>query len=248
MIQSAFSQDPYSMAGIDPSLMQFFQKRKPINIPMTTVERVAPPPSAYSDSPMSAFAYDSSNTETPDTVGSNAVRSAFVGDQPVAITNPVITPDGSIHVNDQHVNGKMYNSYTGLSGNKAFRNNNPGNLSGMSGLGYGASKIMHSNHGDKGDQKQLAFKDAASGWRGMNTLMSQKNYNNAPIRSAFAKYQSDQKAWGNMLSSMEKKGINTGGTFNQLSPDQKIIFMNDRARHEGWTGAPLTKDVLYGGK
>ena len=140
----------------------------------------------------------------------------------------------------------MYNEMTGLRGNKAFRNNNPGNITGMGGkLLYGAKAIAGSKHGDAGDRAQLVFANANDGWRAMNSLMSGSRYNNAPIASAFSKYQSDQNAWGNMKNHLRGSGINVDRlTFNQLSPSQKIVFMNQRARHEGFTGAALTQGVL----
>ncbi len=140
----------------------------------------------------------------------------------------------------------MYNEMTGLRGNKAFRNNNPGNITGMSGnLLYGAKGIARSGTGDVGDRAQLVYETADDGWRAMNSLMSGSRYNNAPIASAFSKYQSDQNAWSNMKKHLTKSGIDVNNsTFNQLSPQQKIVFMNQRARHEGFTGAPVTMDVL----
>ena len=143
-------------------------------------------------------------------------------------------------------NGK-YNSHTGLSGNKAYRNNNPGNISGMGGkLIYGASGFARNSHGDAGDRAQLVFNTPRQGWKAMNQLMSGDSYNNAPISQAFAKYQSNQTAWKNMQSAMVNHGIDPRrSTFNQLSPNQKIWFMNNRASHEGYTGAPVTYNTLY---
>jgi len=142
-------------------------------------------------------------------------------------------------------NGK-YNSYTKLSGNKAFRNNNPGNISGMSGnLLYGASGFARNSHGDAGDRAQLVFNTPQQGYKAMYQLMSGKNYNNAPISKAFSKYQSNQVAWKNMQNAMVKNGINPRtSTFNQLSPQQKVWFMNSRAAHEGYTGQRVTWDML----
>ncbi|RLF26898.1 MAG: hypothetical protein DRN14_06130 [Thermoplasmata archaeon] len=116
----------------------------------------------------------------------------------------------------------------------------------MSGkLLYGAQGIAKSGTGDVGDRSQLVYRTADDGWRAMNQLMSGSRYNNAPISSAFAKYQSDQNAWGNMKKRLVKSGIDVNNlTFNQLSPQQKLIFMNQRARHEGFTGAPLTAGIM----
>ena len=149
--------------------------------------------------------------------------------------------DGNKYINDQTVDGRMYNPYTKKYGNKAFRNNNQGNITGMSGnLLYGASRIARSKHGDAGDRGQLVFDTPKQGWQAMYSLMKSDRYNNAPIRQAFSKYQSDQKAWSNMLHNLEVAGIDTKSKFNSLPMKQKLTFMNQRAKHEGWTGAPLT--------
>lgn len=140
----------------------------------------------------------------------------------------------------------MFNPATGLRGNKAFRNNSPGNITGMGGkLLYGAKGFARSNTGDKGDQNLLFFNTPKEGWNAMNSLMSSKRYNNAPIKQAFDKYQTDKKAWGQMLDGMSKMGIDPNKqTFNSLSPDQKIAFMNQRARFEGFTGSPSTLETF----
>lgn len=150
-------------------------------------------------------------------------------------SGPVIYDDG------------MFNSYTGLRGNKAFRNNNPGNISGMGGnLLYGAAAFARNKTGDAGDRSQLVFNSPKDGWRALYTLASSKRYNNAPIEQAFSKYQTNQDAWRNMLGGMRKYGIDPSkSTFNQLSPEQKVWFLNQRANHEGYTGHALTQDMLY---
>ncbi len=143
----------------------------------------------------------------------------------------------------------MFNKYTGLRGNKAYRNNNPGNITGMGGnLLYGAAGVASSKHGDAGDRAQLVFNSPEEGWKAMHSLMSSKSYNNAPISKAFSKWQSDQKAWGNMKATLRKSGIDVDKqTFNSLSPSQKKTFMNQRARHEGFTGN-LINDSFFAPK
>ena len=140
----------------------------------------------------------------------------------------------------------MYNSYTKLRGNKAYRNNNPGNISGMSGnLLYGAKGFARNSVGDVGDRSQLVFQTPQAGWKAMYSLMSGDSYNNAPINKAFSKYQSDQDIWKSMVGDMRANGINADrSTFNQLNNRQKVWFMNQRARHEGFTGAPVSYEML----
>jgi len=152
---------------------------------------------------------------------------------------------GDIYIRTSKVNGKRYNPYTKLSGTQATRNNNPGNISGMGGkLLYGAKRIARSGTRDAGDQKQLVFDNSRDGWRAMYSLMRGDKYNNAPIRKAFAKYQSDQAAFGRILNEMSSRGINIDNVFNNLPLDQKVEFMRIRAAHEGYRGKRLTADML----
>ncbi len=150
-------------------------------------------------------------------------------------------------VNSSHV----FQDLTGqLIGNKQYikskasRNNNPGNITGAGGKKlFGAVGIAHSKHGDAGDRAQLQFKTMDDGWRAMNSLMSSKNYNNAPISQAFSKWQSDQGAWGRIKNSYRKVGIDVDNQrYNDLSSSQKLDFMRIRALHEGFYGqAPSSK-------
>ncbi len=153
-----------------------------------------------------------------------------------APSNPAISGSG-FTLKD---NG-MYNSHTGLRGNMAYRNHNPFNITGMSGkLLYGAvGRAVSPGFGnqDAGDMNQLVYANARAGTVAGNTLMSSKRYNNAPIAQAFAKWQSNQKAWGNMKDTYRKNGLDIDNmTYNQLSPQQKYSFMKTRAAHEGFTG------------
>lgn len=156
-----------------------------------------------------------------------------------AMSGMTIMPDDMTHnPTGRKSLSTMYNEFTGLSGNKAYRNNNPGNITGMGGkLLYGASTVAKSKTGDAGDRAQLVFDSPEKGWNAMHSLMSSKKYNDAPISKSFSKWQSDQKAWNGMKKSLRKSGIDVDKqTFNSLSPTQKKIFMNQRARHEGFTG------------
>ena len=153
--------------------------------------------------------------------------------------------DGDKYITHTRVNGQLYNPYTKQSGSKATRNYNPGNITGMGGkLLYGAHRISRSSHGDKGDQSQLVFGSARDGWRAMRSLMGSSKYNNAPIRQAFAKWQTDQSAWQRQLSEMGAKGINSNNTFNQLSIDQQMAFMRMRAAHEGYRGQDVNTSMF----
>ena len=69
-------------------------------------------------------------------------------------------------------------------------------------------------------------------------------YNNAPIKTAFSKYQRDQNAWGRIKNELTNSGVNIDKTFNQLTPQEQVLFMNNRARHEGWKGAPMTMSMM----
>jgi len=131
-----------------------------------------------------------------------------------------------------------FNMITGKQGNKAFRNNNPGNITGMGGrLLYGAVGFAKSKHGDAGDQNQLVFDSPEAGTKAMYGLMSGGSYNNAPISQAFSKWQTDKKAWANMKQKYRGMGIDVDRQrFNDLSPQQKYNFMNVRAKHEGFQG------------
>ena len=156
--------------------------------------------------------------------------------------------NGNIFVDDISVDGKMHSPYTGITGTMADRHINPGNISGVSGnLLYGASRIARNKASSKrgnGDVKQLVFPDARTGWRAMYSLMNKPMYNNAPIVQAFSKYQENKDAWKTMVSGLNKKGIDTNMVFKNLTMEQKVLFMQERARHEGWTGVPLTREML----
>ena len=94
---------------------------------------------------------------------------------------------------------KMYNHYTKKRGAKATRNNNPGNITGMGGkLLYGAKGFARSNTGDKGDQNQLVYESAESGFKAMHAL-AMKNYSGGPIKQQFNKWQTDKKSFNKKL-------------------------------------------------
>jgi hypothetical protein len=114
----------------------------------------------------------------------------------------------------------------------------------MSGLKFGASKIAHSNFGDKGDRKMLIFDTPEAGWRAMYNLMSSKSYNNAPAYKAFAKWQTDKKAWNNIIKESVNSGVNMNKKFIDMTPQEKAAFMNIRARHEGWTGEGINSSFF----
>ena len=203
-----------------------------------------------SNSPVNNFGLSQLHHASVNNYNNNLEQKAF----DVMNTMPDIAPvvdintnsNDNIHIQDMLQNGQMYNPYTKISGTKATRNNNPGNITGMSGkLLYGASRIAHSKYGDSGDQRQLVYDTPEQGWKAMHSLMSGDRYNKTNIAQDFAKYQSDKKAWGNMLNDLRSKGINPDmNTFNKLSPAQKLYFMQSRARHEGFKGTPLTLQML----
>ncbi len=155
--------------------------------------------------------------------------------------------DSGIDVYDEdHMLGKgFYNPYTKKYGNKAWRNNNPGNITGMGGkLLRGAKRIAHNKFGDKGDQRQQVFETEREGWSAMYGLMKDK-YGEGPIRKSFSKWQSNQEAWKNMQGELVSRGVNIDRSFNSLSPEDKMILMNNRAQHEGWTGSKFNDPSIF---
>ena len=129
----------------------------------------------------------------------------------------------------------------GVFQNQATRNKNPGNLSGMSGnLLYGATSIANSKNKDAGDRAQLVFDTPEKGWNAMKSLMSSERYNKDGFRQDFSKWQTDQKAFNNILLDMTNKGININKRFIDTSPHEQKIAMNTRARFEGYQGPLLT--------
>jgi len=137
------------------------------------------------------------------------------------------------------MNVKQYSP--GMHLNKATRNNNPGNITGMGGkLLYGAIGFARSNTGDAGDHVQLVFKTPQDGFKAMHKLMSSERYNKEPISKAFKQYQTDMNAYNNILKEYRRKGINVDRLrYNDLTPAQKAIFLSTRARFEGYQGPGL---------
>jgi len=131
-----------------------------------------------------------------------------------------------------------FNLATGKRGTKAWRNNNPGNITGMGGRTlFGAIGVAKSPHGDSGDRAQQVFDSPEAGTKAMLQQMSAPSYNKAPIASAFDKWQTDKKAWNRMKNQYRTVGIDVDNQrFNDLTPKQKYTFMNIRAKHEGWNG------------
>jgi hypothetical protein len=138
------------------------------------------------------------------------------------------------------VKGKVYygtkNPFTNKVGNKATRNNNPGNITGMGGkLLYGAIGFNRSNTGDRGDRMQLVFKTPQDGFKAMHQLALNK-YSNAPIRTAFDKWQTDKKSFKHKLSALKRAGIDINKKYSQLSPEEQFTFRRIWSRYEGYRG------------
>ncbi len=197
-----------------------------------------------SDMLTSKFDSPSPYLQEPELGSSDPMEEGSVPGSPFSVPKTTKSLNGDIYIDRQKVDGKWYNPYTKKFGNKAFRNNNQGNITGAGGkLLYGAAKISRSplnSDGDRGDAKQLVFNTPRDGWRAMYSLMRSPRYNGASISKAFEKYQSDKNAWKNMQTKLTKSGINVNSAFNSLPMSQQIEFMNQRAGHEGWTGSPLT--------
>jgi len=145
--------------------------------------------------------------------------------------------DGTYIKTEDHNLGKgLYNAHTKKYGTKASRNNNPGNITGMSGnLLYGAVGMADSPHGDKGDRTQLVFNSPQEGFNAMHNL-ALKRYSGAPIGSAFSKWQTDQESFRGKLKDLNSAGINTGSKYSSLSPGQQKLFRQIWSRHEGYRG------------
>ncbi len=159
--------------------------------------------------------------------------------------NPSSKEDLFVYDEDHNLGKGLYNPYTKKYGTKATRNNNPGNITGMGGtLLYGASKIAKSKSGDRGDQAQLVFDDEASGWSAMYQLMKSEKYNHMSIREDFSKYQTDNDAWARIKDELTQRGVNIDRRFIDLTPEEQVIFMQNRAQHEGWKGKPLQLSML----
>ena len=159
--------------------------------------------------------------------------------------------DGVAVYDEDHMLGKgYYNPYTKRYGNKADRNFNQGNITGMGGkLLYGAERIAYNKFGDKGDQAQQVYPNAKAGWKAMYGLMM-KQYTGGSIKQQFKKWQNVKSergaaAWKQIQTSMVHRGINIDKNFKDLSMEQKMIVMNVRAHHEGWTGAPLNDTSIF---
>ena len=158
---------------------------------------------------------------------------------------------GVVSVYDTSRNGKMYNSFTGLSGNKNYRNNNWFNISGvgMKTPGYGAAGFNYGQgkHLGKGDVKMLVFKTPKDGVKAGYKLVSGSSYNRGNINSMFAKYQEDKGAHVRNMKKLQGMGIPVyNKSFNQLSKDQQLTFMNQMVAKEGDVqGGKVTWDMIF---
>jgi hypothetical protein len=122
----------------------------------------------------------------------------------------------------------------GLS--KATGNNNPGNITGMGGkLLYGAIDFARSSTGDKGDQNQLVYSTPQAGFEAMHRLAVDK-YSNGPIKTAFAKWQTDKKAFQNKLNDLAKYGVDINKPYSKLDKDSQKLFRKIWSQHEGYRG------------
>jgi len=134
------------------------------------------------------------------------------------------------------------------TGSRANRNFNPFNITGMSGKKlYGAVGLDHDDRPvDPGDKVQQVYANDDEGLHAGYSLSSGKSYNdkNEPIRTAFSKYQSDQKAFADKLSLAKERGVNINKSFNQQSPEGKAAWLNVTTQWEGYKGKQITPEMV----
>ncbi len=154
----------------------------------------------------------------------------------------------------QAKNGR-FNPYTGLTGTQAYRNNNPGNISGAYGLKFGAKHIAYSSGKglEKADKYQLIFDSLEDGYRASHKLAGSPSYNRRGkgkygIINNFRKWQSSKKGWDEMVSKGRAAGINLHKNFNELSTSQQVDWINIRADVEGFKGAKYKGGSVGGGQ
>ena len=149
-------------------------------------------------------------------------------------TTPTPTPKAKV------VSGTV-NPLTKRKGTKAYRNYNPGNITGMSGkLLYGAIGFAKSNTGDAGDRMQLVFPSEEAGFKAMHQLALDR-YSGGAIKTEFAKWQTDKKAFLSKLSALKRAGIDINKRYSDLSPKEQRKFRKIWAMFEGYKG----KDANY---
>lgn len=133
------------------------------------------------------------------------------------------------------------NGMTKRGGSKSWRNNNPGNITGMGGkLLFGAIGIAVSNTGDRGDRAQLVFSSTKDGFNAMRALIA-KRYGTGPINVSFRKYQTDMVSFSNKLKDLWKHGIDHTKSFNSLTTNQKQLFLEIWAKWEGYKIGKITQ-------
>jgi len=150
---------------------------------------------------------------------------------------------GSVSHATQLVAGSRSTVYSNgtmkTGGTKAWRNNNPGNITGMGdNLRYGAVDIARTKTGDKGDQAQLIFETYEDGVKAFDKLVHTSNYADGPISQKFAKYQT--KGFGNKLNSLRKHGVDPSKSINELSDKEYKAFRNVWFNHEGQGAGKIT--------
>lgn len=178
-------------------------------------------------------------SDTLDSIATNkySIGTAIASSVQEALNKPTVL-DGGLPKTNRHIvySKGMYNSLTKKRGSKATRNNNPGNITGAGGkLLYGAIAFASSSVGDAGDRNQLVFKTEEDGFKAMHKL-AMKNYNSAPIKTAFSKWQSDKASFRNKLKSLVKNGIDINKKYGDLTPEQQKTFRGVWARYEGYKG------------
>lgn len=123
-------------------------------------------------------------------------------------------------------------------GSKSWRNNNPGNITGMSGTLYGAiGHALNPRAAAKGDRDQLVFSSVKEGFEAMRTMINSKY--KGPIRETFAKYQ--ESGFSQKLNDWIAHGIDINKTFQSLSVSIQDLFLKIIAKWEGYKPGTITK-------
>ena len=125
----------------------------------------------------------------------------------------------------------------------AERKNNPGNITCVNGLRSKAFTILRRNAKDRGDAASCIYATVELGMKDYVNLLHSKSYNNAPIKIAFRKYQSDMASFKNKLNALSRAGININKRFKDLSKTKQLAFAAIYARYEGYRGLNKTKLV-----
>ena len=197
--------------------------------------------------------------ETYQNGGQNKNASGTIGDAAAAVGNFVsdelfedaeaghptetrsayVSPDGENRLPEvtsrngetTHTSGEIR-----TGGSKAWRNNNPGNISGMNPdnvTTYGAAGVAVTTTGDSGDQRQLVFNTREEGVAAFDQLI-ERSYSEGAIEEELKTYQTSESGYRGKISSMKKAGIDVSKPVGDLTAEQYEKFREIMFRFEGW--------------